>query len=440
MKETDSQKIMFDDYELEIAMVTYNRADFVEDWMDHCYLPARERNIRLSIYDSSTNDDTENYIRHFSEKHGADIKYNRVDSEIEIGYKPMLPLLKSDSKYVWVSGDSRYHDFSVLDQKVFKYIKQNIDYIIFHVVNNEENDGKLYEDLNVFLRECFISMTCIGLSVYKTELFAPLKTDKRWIEICDRKYKQNYAFAWIGYFLEMFQMEKRRGVFTVIPILEILPEKKKQTWFKRFYGCWCEDLCNLLDAIPDSYGNVDQVLRETWKYMGLDSANYCYQTRRQGDLNVETYARYRDNGMLARVTRQLRRMETFATVPMEELEECLQRELEEETNEFYRHCELAVPRIRQMAGIREISIYGAGRGGRIVKRCFEENGISVKCFYDRRAGSFQEWEGLPVRGLEQLDIHGEFVVISMMGCTGFVVSSLKSRGMPNGTMYYPAMD
>lgn len=430
----------FEENELEIAIVTYNRSGFIKEWLEYCYPSVKERNIRLSIYDSSTDDETKNCIEDFNRNHVALIRYHQVPSSVEVGYKPMFPLLESDAKYIWVMGDSRYHDFSVLDEKVFPYLKSDIDYVSLCIKNNEENDGKVYENLEELLRECFVSITCIGLSIIRTEIFAPLKINRSLSKYCDQKYKNNYAFAWIGYFLEMYQRGGKKAVFTVVPILEILPDQKKQTWFKRFYGCWCEDLCNLLDAVPDSYGNVDLVLRETWKYMGLDSVNYCYQTRRQGDLNVETFKKYRNNGMLARVTRHSRRMETFATIPLEELEECLHKELKVESEEFYGHCESAIPRIRQMAGKREISVYGAGRGGKIVKDCLETNGIPVKCFYDRKAGYLNEWEGIPVRSLENLDRNQEFLVISMTGCTGFVISGLKEHGIQGDAIYYPAMD
>jgi len=352
----------------------------------------------------------------------------------------MFPLLESAAKYIWVMGDSRYQDFSLLDEKVFPYLKSGIDFVTFCIKNNEENDGKIYENPEELLRECFVSITCIGLSICRTNIFSPLKADTDLLTYCDQKYKNNYAFSWIGYFLEMYQKEKRRALFAVVPVLEILPGKKKQTWFQRFYGCWCEDLCNLLDSVPDIYGNVDRILYETWKYMGLDSVNYCYQARRHGDLNVETYERYRDNGMLERVTRKFRRMETFARVPLEELEECLHKELEEESKEFYDHCKSAVDKIKKKAGNRDISIYGAGRGGKIVKRCFEENGISIKCFYDKRAGQLNECEGILVKGLEMMDKNREFIVISMTECTGFVISSLKAHGIQTNAMYYLAME
>ena len=39
-EKTDMSKIRFDDNELEIAIVTYNRAKFVQIWLEKCYEPA----------------------------------------------------------------------------------------------------------------------------------------------------------------------------------------------------------------------------------------------------------------------------------------------------------------------------------------------------------------------------------------------------------------
>ena len=50
--------ITFEDGELEIAMITANRCDFVAEWLDRCYEQMRQRNIHFSIYDSSEYDDT----------------------------------------------------------------------------------------------------------------------------------------------------------------------------------------------------------------------------------------------------------------------------------------------------------------------------------------------------------------------------------------------
>ena len=196
--------IKFDNNEFEIAIATYNRSEFIEEWLDKCYLDITSRNIALSIYDSSTDDKTKEYIETFNDHVENKITYVRVDSNIEIGYKPMLPILNSKAKYVWVAGDSRYHNFKELDKKVFPYIKQGLDFILICIASNMENDGKIYKNDGEFLKECLISTTCIGLSIYKRELFDALKKDRSWMKECDRKYRHNYGFGWLGYFYEVF--------------------------------------------------------------------------------------------------------------------------------------------------------------------------------------------------------------------------------------------
>lgn len=435
----ERNKVVFDDHEFEIAMVTYNRAGFVKEWIEHCYPSVRERNIKLSIYDSSTDDFTERYIQEFNEKQNAHIEYNRIDSEIEIGYKPMLPLLKSDSEYVWVSGDSRYHDFEVLDDKVFRHVKEDVDYMVLHIINNAENDGKIYEELNEFLTDCFVSMTCIGLSIYKTELFAPLKQDKELIELCNRKYRKNYAFGWIGYFLEMFQLKQnRKALFTAAPIIEIQPDKKIQSWFRRFYKCWCEDLCELMDNLPDSYESASRVPKETWGHMNFDSIDYICKVRKFGDLNEDTFNRYMENGMLIKVADQIERIRAFASTPLDRLEECCQREREKESAEFYRLCEYELSKMKDMMEGKNICIYGAGRGGAITKQYFDDNHIRVKCFYDMRADELGQYKGLPVHNPEILDPEKEFIAISLMRYEPSAINTLKKYGIQPDRIGYPA--
>lgn len=303
--------VVFENNEFEIAMVTYNRSAFVEEWIDKCFEQMRKRNIKFSIYDSSTDDETDGLIAKLRSD-GYDIDYIKVPSETPIGYKPMLPILSSSSKYVWVVGDSRYHIFEELDEKVFPHIKNGMDYVLISAGFNDQNDGKVYTEPSGFLRECFISTTCIGLSIYKLSVFDKTKSDADQMRECDRKYKSNYGFGWIGYFFEAFAEGGYKAVFVTAKIRNIFPEKKKQAWATRFYECWVEDLCSLMDHLPDLYSTKSLVPRETWKDMKLDSLHYCYVARISGGLDPESYQRYLDNGMLGRVSKKLDRIRFFA--------------------------------------------------------------------------------------------------------------------------------
>ncbi len=431
--------VLFDSGELEIAIATYNRCEFVAEWLDKCYEQARERNIVISIWDSSTNDDTENYIHSFKlQKGDASMEYHRADSETHLGYKPMLPLLYSTSKYVWVSGDTRYPDFEMLDRTVFPVLKKDIDYVVLGCIKNEENDGRIYTDKEQFLRDCFVSITCLGLSIYKTALFEPLKSDKELREICDSKYKDNYAFGWIGYFLEMFFLKEYKAFFSFLPIVNIKPDKKVPSWFSRYYHCWIEDLCNLLDALSDKYHCTDRVIRETWKYLAHDLPTLCCAARKSGDLNYDTYKKYRDNGMLARCTPYGERLKAFACASDEELDSVLEQEQAIEKKEFEVLCRQKIEEIKTLSECCQggLYLYGAGKGGQILAECLAEHGIIVRGILDKEAQAGWLCCNLPVLRPGDVSLDNCLVVISLLTWQPFIVSSLVDQGVERSHIYY----
>lgn len=307
--------IVFNDNELEIAMVTYNRCEFVKEWIRLCHNETIKRNILLSVYDSSTNFETENFIKEYNKTHER-IVYVKVPSETEIGYKPMLPILSSKAKYVWVSGDSRYHDFNEMDEKIFPLIKDGVDSILFCWEKKKNNFGRMYTDKSEFLKESFISATCIGWSIYKTDLFDGLKTDEMWLKACDEKYRRNYGFGWIGYFFEAFTKDDAKASLIKIENKKIFPKNKKQSWAKRFYECWVENLIDLTSKLPDIYTTKYDIPRQTWDDMKLYSHAFCRLARVNGGLSPEIFEKYMGNGMLQKVTDRIRRIKFYAYAPM----------------------------------------------------------------------------------------------------------------------------
>ncbi len=432
--------VTFEPEEFEIAVVTYNRCEFVAEWLKHCYNEIRIRNIGLSIWDSSTNHDTQKYITAFNHENNTDIKYYHVNSETSVGYKPTFPLLNVRSKYVWIAGDSRYHDFAILDQKIFPYLKKDIDYIILHAVNNEENDGKIYTDKDSFLKECFVAITCIGLSIFKTSIFTPIRTNSLLRSQCDQKYKDNYGFGWIGYFLEMFALQNYKALFSVVPVLSINPDKKIQSWAKKFYRCWIEDLCNLLDGISEKYRGTNAVIKGTWKYLSLDRPSYCYEMRKSADLNPETLNKYKNNGMLQRVTKHTNRLERFANCTDEALEHCLKQEMLLEEKIFEELFLENLDKVKKKLEGNKLWIYGAGAGGRIAVKHFREHNIPICGMLDQNAEKIKFFEGLPVKMIHDINPDNSLIFISLFHWAAFVISSLTEHGIEKDKIFYIALD
>lgn len=411
----NTDAVRFEDGELEIALVTANRPRFVEEWLRRNLIYFIERNIFFSIYDSSDNDDTETLIVERYSSISTNIHYHRIDNSVSIGYKPILPIRASECKYIWITGDSRDHKVDDLDRKLFSLIKKgDTDYIVLHIDNNDENDGKRYYDKSIFLRECFLSMTCIGLSIYRVGLFRELFADNNLVEECMKKYDKNFAFAWIGYFLEAYARYGKNAVFLCIPIFNILPGDKIQSWYKRFYRCWCSDLCSLMDGIDNYYEHTDVVIKETWIYMNIDMPINVHKTKLMCDLTPDLFEKYYANGLWNRVTDNVDIYRDFAYAEPVNIDTIRDKWIKEEKKIFMLKCKYLIERNLQDFKHSEVCIYGAGEGGRIICRILDENQIEIKCFYDNNASKIGAIRGYDVRPPSELDAN-DYVIVSFMG-------------------------
>lgn len=308
--------IKFDDNELGIAIITYNRPDFIKEWLYNCYEEAYNRNISVSIFDSSPNTKTKEVVEAFRKEKNCSIEYLELDPDTVLGYKPMIPLFTLNKKYVWICGDSRRHDFHELDENVFPYLKDDYDYILFLANNRQKPKSYSINNLNEFINECFVSSTCIGFSIYKTSIFNYLKMNILLKNEYDCKFKNNYGFGWLGYFYNAFTKGEYRARTCRVRTIDILSKKKKQVWAKRFYECWIDNLCQIIDNIPDIYSRKNDVPRIVWDELKLYSDQYCYLARKNGDLNVDTFERYNKEGKLNRITSHKNKISFYAKAPM----------------------------------------------------------------------------------------------------------------------------
>ncbi len=315
--------IRFNDGQFEIAIATYKRPDYIKGWLRLCYNECVERNIKIRIIDSSPDEDTKKYIDEFNDESEEKVLYCHVSPSTNVGYKPMIPILESESEYLWVCGDSRYHDFDELDKKVFPYVKEKkIDYICINISNNYKLPDTIYDDKSKMLHDVFVASTCLGLSIYKMSIFDPIKKNPQLLKKYDDLFKDNYGFGWLGYFYNLYAMENHLTLLADVKTFPVLDKKKHLAWAVRFYGCWVEDLCQIIDNIPECYIGKNNIPKNTWKIMSLDAIPYCYLARKKGDLNAIKYKELENKGYFTRIIDDTKRIKKFAEAPMVEVE-CL---------------------------------------------------------------------------------------------------------------------
>ena len=282
--------IVFDDGEFEISLVTYCRPDFIAHILKQTYHEAAARNIRFKIRDSSPDGLTEKVVKDFNEKNKAKVEYYRADPIINIGYKPVLGIQGCESKYIWTCCDSFYFDYNKLDEKVFPYVKDGVDFIVLYNMN-DVREG-IYTDKSEIIHELFVPITCFGATMYKSELFSYYKVDSAEHERLENTYKDCYGNGVLGWYFDALSRDSNYRVsyscLDTISVSNAIKKKKTQSWAKRFYECWVFELMYMLDHFPDCYKNKEKVLDETWEKMKLDSWEYCYRASK-GDLNRETF-------------------------------------------------------------------------------------------------------------------------------------------------------
>lgn len=444
LKQTSCEKkmILFDTDELEVILITYNRHKFVAEWIERYVDELLARNIKISVYDSSTDEETKLQIEKENLKHEENkIRYEYITSKLSVGHVVLEAILKSMAKYVWVVGDSRCHNFSDLDSKVFPYIKSGMDHIVLKTVDNEENDGKIYADKNEMLKECLISMTCTGFYIYKTALFEPLKKDTEFFKSCFKKYDDNYGFTWMGYFLESYaKNSNHRTVFVKIPVIDIEPEKKVTRWSQKFYKCWCSDLCNVIDGISEQYEANDDLIKKVWKILGFDLSQSLYVNCKEGILNSEIYQKYKQ--ILARVSNNVEKIESFANSNQNDLEKTYEYWRHYEEEELKNKINENKNKLLQIYHEKEICIYGAGRGGIAIQQALEKSGIVIKCFYDINAKKIGRIGNVQVKEFasDNSNSENEFIIISLLGAYTPIRSMLKEKGIETQNMYYVKFD
>lgn len=307
--------------QLDIAILTYNRAPVLRLWLSHNLDKVFEYNIALTIFDGSTSDETKMLIEEINGRIGCNrIKYFYYDSNIRIDERAIDGILKSESEYVWLLGDSKELDFDEIIGKCKDGIDNHIDYVCIWDRSVEDKDGMVYEDSVLFLQECFWHATWLGGLIIKRDLFKPLYDNTVRNQFL-AKYNRKDGFSYVGIFFELIGgAPSSKGLLIStrkIVELGILGKTKNPSWLPRYMDVWCGNLIYVIDSLPEIYDKAKTpALRRTWNKVKLDSYFWLSQARIKGGLDSEIFKKYDDNGMIGRVSTHRSRMRIFSYMPI----------------------------------------------------------------------------------------------------------------------------
>lgn len=299
---------------IEIEIITYNRPQVVEKWLEINFKKIKALNIALALYDSSTNNETEMLVNKYNENHKGDIKYVHLPSTTKIDNKVLAAILESEYSYVWPLGDSRCIDFCAVENKVLPFYKKGYDFMCIWSKTGKNNDEKTYNSAQDFFDECFWHTTWMGGIIFNRAIFSPLDNDDAKKYYMNR-YNREDAFNYLGIFYDLIAGKNIQASMSFVDITEMFPNKITG-WISRYMDVWCGNLCYLIDTINDYYKpSKEKVLKETWHVLRLDSPLWCYKARKKGGLNKQIFEHYDKLGYIDRVTIHKKKMLAYTTMP-----------------------------------------------------------------------------------------------------------------------------
>lgn len=92
---------------------------------------------------------------------------------------------------------------------------------------------------------------------------------------------------------------------------------------------------------------------------------------------------------------------------------------------FQKSCESKIPLLIPKVEGRNVYIWGAGKGGKLVEAFMSSLGIVVSGFIDQRAGELSEYLGYKVKFIEEINREQDYIVVGIMSLRYEIIERLE---------------
>lgn len=385
---------------LVICVLTYNRDDVIQIFLDKETEIFKHNNLDIIIYDSSESDKTKKVVESY-QAHGYDnLYYKKTDSNVSSNVKffNVAENISDEYEYVWLShdhtvfdGGSLEHIMNCIDKKPdFMYLrKQCADYGCI-----------VEENLNEFAMKAAWQLGRFGAAIMRNDTFLKKidwnKMSKKYLT--DKRLK----FSQIGLYLERLTEIDKPKVFT----LEFPRESfydlfrfQKASWDSESIQICLETWGEVISALPDRQYDKNNLLQTIDKY--FLSRNKLIELKKDGCYNLSSYLKY--NKWIRRIMPEMKRdFFAVAVFPCALLQKIYSRDI------------TAKVRKARKKG-HNICIYGAGKHGMECADYLNSRGIKADAvLVTDTKGNPACISSIPVYSAsEYLSKNPSFVIIAM---------------------------
>lgn len=437
--------VIFEDNELEAALVTYNRPLAVKVTLEKYAKEFIVRNIKLSIYDSSEENDTYDIVREFNRLNAEYVEYHRVDSSVGAGDKPIIALLGSKCKYIWVLADKRIASFYDLDKYIFPKVRDD-DYMALilatenWIQRNSLPTEKEYDNLQKCLIETLPEQSWVGKTIYKKEIFDGYCFDEKLIEDIRNEFEDELpGYRFLA--LEILALSQKKSSFKAymhMTNVDFYLDNSVKSWNSNYYrfmfGHWVVLLKYITKGLWNSENYIKNYFNSRESENCLFSEEALYFSRVTADLQ-EVYDEFLERGFFDYAPINQSLIHFYAKAPIEKVREHYLYEMRHDCldSDLIMGIKLILPKIKET--VKKIYIYGAGYGGKIVLEELEKENIHIAGFVDKQAKSIVKIRDISVYTLDEIDSSDSILIVSLKKIVDDVKSQCTSFGFEDNMFY-----
>lgn len=275
---------------LSILIPTFNRAKFLDYSLELHIDSFKKHNIQIIVIDNASTDDTESVVSKWA-KNYENLIYYKHSQNIGGILNFEYALSCSNTKYVWMLGDTYEVDGKVIDF-VFDMLSKNpdkYDVLMLNLGRRLKTQTADYYNQNSLLNDLGGLMTCIAVSIIKKDLVS---------ENVLKRYRPVW-FSHVAIILE--------GISTRSFCIRWIQEKSvsglnhpnlvKTNWSNssKALEIACTDWTNFIFSLPPSYSLESKMkcIMDFGKVSGLFSFKHLLLLRVQNILNYQAFIKYK---------------------------------------------------------------------------------------------------------------------------------------------------
>ena len=228
---------------LEIVIPTYNRPECIKEYMEHLEKFYGKYDFGVYVVDSSPNLATAMIIKKYKF-----VRYEKIDSSINVDEKTIYCLKKSIGEFVFLCGDG----YALNVDRIFQTIKFDNSTDIYAIYDDRWSKKRtkyvyhlnkfFYNDKIQFFIDHFGMLTLYGGSII----------NKRLVEKINMEYVvKKYAGHNFIYPCTLAEYSNGKFEVAISNYLEIINKKKYPGWIvnKEAVRVWAESFCHSVDCL-----------------------------------------------------------------------------------------------------------------------------------------------------------------------------------------------